>query len=140
MIKTYEVQLTPTEEQEVLFKQHAGSVRWLWNHMLNANIERYETEKKFIFRFEMQRLLPGLKIEFPWLSDTNSQSLQEQCINLHNSISNVVKKTGGFPKFKAKHKGTDSFVVPQNFNICHRSIKLPKIGRIKYKKSPGWFN
>lgn len=134
MIKTYEVQLTPTDDQIVLFKQHAGSVRWLWNQLLNHNVTKYETEKKFDFRFEMQRMLPGLKKEYPWLANTNSQSLQEQCINLNNSLQRVIKKTGGFPRFKSKHTSVDSFVVPQHFNICNRSIKLPKIGRVHYNK------
>lgn len=136
MIKTFEVELLPSPQQDVLLKQHTGVVRWLWNQMLDRNIKKYEAEQKFIFRFEMQRLLPDLKKQYPWLSDINSQSLQEQCINLHAAISRKIKnkKATGFPKFKAKHDCVDSFVVPQFFNICNRSIKLPKIGRIKYVK------
>lgn len=136
MIKTFEVQLLPTDTQVEQLKQHCGAVRWLWNQLLEANIKRYESEQKFIFRFEMQRMLPQLKKEHEWLKQINSQSLQEQCINLNNALSRKVvkKKAVGFPKFKAKHLGTDSFVVPQFFHICNRSIKLPKIGRIKYNR------
>ena len=104
--------------------------------MLDLNIKKYNAEQKFVFRFEMQRLLPELKKQHPWLGDINSQSLQEQCINLNNAISRKIKnkKSSGFPKFKSKHICAESFVVPQHFNICNRSIKLPKIGRLKYKK------
>lgn len=136
MIKTFEVQLLPNADQTVLLKQHCGAVRWLWNQMLDRNIKKYEAEQKFVFRFEMQRLLPELKKTHEWLSDINSQSLQDQCINLNNAISRKIKnkKSTGFPKFKSKHDGSDSFAVPQHFSICNRSIKLPKIGRIKYNK------
>jgi putative transposase len=136
MIKTFEVQLLPNEDQIVLFKQHCGSVRWLWNQMLDLNIKKYEADKQFVFRFEMSKLLPELKATYPWLSETNSQSLQEQVINLNNAITRKIKnkKAVGFPKFKSKHTSVATFAVPQHFNICNRSIKLPKIGRIKYNK------
>jgi putative transposase len=134
MIKTFEVQLLPTEDQLVQLKQHAGAVRWLWNQMLEANIQKYEQEKKFIFRFEMQRLLPELRKQHLWLTEINSQSLHEQCINLNNALVRIFKNKAGFPRFKSKHDAADSFAVPQFFNICNRSIKLPKIGRLKYAK------
>jgi putative transposase len=136
VIKTFEVQLLPNPDQAVHLAQHVGAVRWLWNQMLDRNIKRYEAEHKFIFRYEMQRLLPDLKKSYPWLGEINSQSLQMQCDNLNSAISRKIKnkKSTGFPKFKSKHDCNDSFVVPQHFGICNRSIKLPKIGRIKYIK------
>lgn len=136
MNKTVEVQLLPTRCQTEQLMQHAGAVRWLWNQLLERNIKQYDAEHKFIFRFEMQRLLPDLKKEYSWLSDINSQSLQEQCINLNKALLQKIKnkKTRGFPKFKSKYDRADSFVVPQSFHVCNRSIKLPKIGRIKYVK------
>lgn len=141
MIKTFEVQLLPTPEQLEQFAQHAGAVRWLWNYMLNHNVEKYKIDQKFAFRYEMSLMLPQLKVEYPWLKDVNSQSLQEQCINLNNALSRMfrskkkpTKTKVGFPNFKSKHRHVDSFIVPQHFHICNTSIKLPKIGKVKFVK------
>jgi Helix-turn-helix domain len=55
------LKLYPNKTQTDLLRQFGGATRWVWNHMLAANKERYGTEKKFIFHHEMQGMLPALK-------------------------------------------------------------------------------
>lgn len=135
MNKAYTFKLNPTEEQEELFKQHGGACRWLWNHMLDLNIKKYNEETKFIFQWGMNRLIPGLRNEYPWLKDINSQSLQQKNKDLDTGLKRKISKKSncGFPKFKKKQHQSDSFRVPQHFKLSNKGIYLPKIGWVKWK-------
>lgn len=138
MYLSYKFRLRPTDEQLTQLKQHAGTCRYVWNHMLAANIAKYESEGKFIFRFEMQKLLVGMKKqeELSWLKDVNSQSEQVAIMQLDTALRGAFKSATnrkGFPKFKSK-RDRASFHVPQHFEITNKTIKLPKIGHIKYNK------
>lgn len=133
----HKFRLYPTAEQEQQFLQHAGSCRWVWNKILEQSISRYDAEQKFVFYNESCKILLDLKKEYEWLKDTNSQSLQVSLKYLDAALKSSFKssaKRKGFPKFKSKAKSSTSFVVPQHFDIGDKSIKLPKIGRVKYKK------
>ena len=107
--------------------------------MLARNIEQYNSEKKFIFQFDMHKLIPELRSEFLWLSEIYSQSLQGKCRDLDAALKrSFAKKQGsksGFPKFKSKSHCSDSFRIPQGFKISGAGFKLPKIsGWIKSNK------
>ncbi len=81
-------------------------------------------------------MLPGLKKEFKWLKESNSQTLQTTIKTLDNSLNQFFKRkeSVGFPKFKSKHQSKQSFVVPQHFSLEEKHFKIPKIGSIRWKK------
>ncbi len=72
----YKFRIYPTKQQERQFRKQLGCNRWVWNHMLGKNNERYKVEKKFIFYNDMSGMLPELKEDFEWLQESNSQTLQ----------------------------------------------------------------
>jgi transposase len=43
----------PSKTQAAILNQWIGSCRFIWNHMLAKNIEKYKQEQKFIFKFDM---------------------------------------------------------------------------------------
>ena len=45
MIKSFKYKLLPTDDQRNQLIQIGGSCRWLYNYMLNLNIEKYDLEK-----------------------------------------------------------------------------------------------
>lgn len=90
-IITTKYRLYPTEKQEILFRRHAGSQRFLWNAMIDLNNAKYKEEKKFIFKYGMNNLLPKLKKEYPWLKEVNSQTLQSSCSRLDESLKKFLK-------------------------------------------------
>jgi putative transposase len=103
--------------------------------MLDLNQKYYQENKKFKFAIDMANLLPELKKEHAWLKDTPSQSLQQKCIDLDHALKSVWKSNFGFPKFKAKHKSSDSFRIPQtngHIKITPDHIQIPKIGKIDW--------
>lgn len=132
--KAYTFRLNPSTEQIILLAQHGGAVRWLWNKMLDANIKRYNQEKKFNFQFDMNRLTTELRKEHNWLKEINSQVLQQKNRDLDSALKRSFNKHG-FPKFKKKSHQSDSFRVPQFFKLSNKGIYLPKIGWIKWKNN-----
>lgn len=133
----YKFRLYPTHSQEQMFLQTAGCCRWVWNNLLEQNIKKYECEKKFIFGYEATGQLPSLKKEYEWLKNPNAQSLQQVCMQFDTALKASFKSNSsrkGFPKFKSKKDSKCSFSIPQRFEVGNRTIKLPKIGQIKFKK------
>jgi putative transposase len=129
--KSYKFRLYPTQEQITFFEKSSGCSRFVYNKLLAASIEKYQSSGKFILGFSLTNKLVELKKEFPWLKEVNSQSLQQASMNLatafKNRFSKKNKKQAGFPKFKSRHSGS-SFMVPQHFMIKQNQIKLPKVG------------
>lgn len=125
--------LYPTDIQEQSFKQAAGNTRWLWNYFLTQNKLNYEFYRKFIFNFNMNNELPELKKKFTWLSTTYSQVLQAKLKDLGEALK-FKKNNRGFPKYKKKWNGDNSFRYVQHTKITeNQCLRLPKIGDVKIK-------
>jgi len=113
--KAYRFKLYPNKAQQQDLLRFSGSCRWLWNQLLELNIETHKATGKFVFRMDMQKLLPGMKEQTPWLADTPAGALQRVCRNLDLALKRSFKpdaagKYAGFPKFK-KRGGERSFYV-----------------------------
>ena len=134
---SYKYRIYPNQDQKIQLGQITGSVRWLWNHMLDLNKTKYQKTKKFVFAIEMANMIPKLKQEHTWLVESiPSQSLQQVCRDLEQALKNCYKSGFGFPKFKAKNRSKDSFRIPQtngHIHISNSHIKIPKIGLVRWK-------
>ncbi len=134
--KSFKYKLLPTNAQRTWLSHVAGSVRWLWNYMLDLNQQQWKSDKKFVFAFHMNNLLPKLKRAHNWLKVPPSHSLQQKCIDLDTALKSMKKSKFNFPKFKTKSRGKDSFRIPQtndHIKIVNTHIVIPKIGEIKWK-------
>lgn len=131
--KTFKFRLYPTMKQEEEFVKTLGTCRFVFNKFLEYNKAKYAMENKFAFGIELRNLLPEMKVETPWLKESNSQSLQAVSGILEKAIRQCYKNGAGFPKFKSRKSPVESFVIPQHFLINRHTVTLPKIGRIKYK-------
>ena len=81
-------------------------------------------------RGAIQGLLPGLKKEYPWLSDAYSQCLQFVALNLSRAYQNFFDKRAKLPRFKSKH-GRQSMSYPANVRFEGDYLKLHrKIGKV----------
>lgn len=138
MYKAYKYRLYPNKEQEQLILQHIGSCRYIYNYGLNKKISAYQTDKTSLSRFQIQADLPILKKqeETAWLKEVNSLSLQAALACLDNAFTRFFKEKRGFPKFKSKKDGHQSFLVPQNTKVDfdNNRVFIPKFkGGIKCK-------
>ena len=128
MLKAYKFRLYPNKEQEIYFSKCFGSVRFIYNKMLNDKIEYYKKNNKMLYNRPAQ-----YKKEFPWLKEVDSQALANAQMNLDTAYKNFFRdKNVGFPKFKSK-KNNYSYTTNNNQKtqilriVDDKHIKLPKL-------------
>jgi putative transposase len=131
--KGFKYRLRPTEEQREMLLQQGGNARFLWNSLLENNIEYYKQTKKFKFFYEMAMFLPELKGEYSFLTQSYAQSLQMVTRQLDRALRDSFKNDKGFPRFKKK-KENDSFTIPQGWKLGEGTVYIPKIGWLRWIK------
>ncbi len=106
----------PTEEQKEIFKRQFGCCRFVYNNVLDWMNFYYRITKRSMSIENAKKLLPFLKrsVQFGFLKEANSQSLQSSVLNLGHSFSKFLSGNGGKPRFKKKG-GRQCFEIPQNF-------------------------
>lgn len=129
--KAYRFRLYPNKEQSAFLAKCFGCSRFVYNHFLRLTTDAYAESKKSLRYKEWAKLLTGLKSEFEWLKEVNSQALQQTLKDLESAFVRFFKKLGGFPNFKNK-SNRQSFRVPQHFSIDSNGfLRLPKMTPIK---------
>lgn len=124
MFKAIKYRIYPTEAQKELLNKHIGANRFIYNIALETKQVAYAGHKINLSRFDLQKQIPELKNECSWLKEINSQTLQYSLVCLDTAYNNFFKNKDGFPKYKSKHKGKQSFCVPQNVIIDKENNKL----------------
>ena len=139
MYKGIKLKIYPNLDQQAQIFENFGAVRFVWNEMLNMQIERYQNNKQapFLNGYAMMTLLTTLKKEYPWLKQADSTSLQDTCQTLANTFQQFFKKISYYPRFKSRKYPKQSFKIKkigQNIKILNNHyLILPKIGLIKYR-------
>ena len=133
-MKAIKVKIYPNNKQKVLIEKHFGCCRFAYNFGLETKIKVYSETKKSISTFSLNKKVPELYEEKPWLKEVNSQSLQQSLADLDSAFSHFFKKNNQFPKFKSKFNPKQSFRIPQHFEIAkdQKAIKIPKLKWIKF--------
>lgn len=127
MLKAYKFRLYPNKEQEIYFSKCFGSVRFIYNKMLNDKIEYYKKNNKMLNNTPAQ-----YKKDFPWLKEVDSLALSNAQMNLDKAYKNFFRdKSVGFPKFKSKKNNYYSYTTNNQKNTINivdgKYIKLPKL-------------
>ncbi len=125
MYKARKYRIYPTNSQKELIAKHIGSSRFVYNRALETKTKAYVSNRVNLSRYDLQKQMVGLKKDLPWLKEVNSQSLQVALLNLDTAYSKFFKGAG-FPKFKSKHRGKQSFSVPQNVKVEGDKLFIPK--------------
>jgi len=136
--KAYRFRIIPTRKQVELINRNIGCVRFVFNYFLaKSKDDMYQSYSKYA------KLLPGLKLEYPWLNEVDSISLQQTLKDLDDSFKRFFNDLAGFPKFKSKKNNFQSYRTQyfkrangnESIEIKGNRIKLPKLGWIKFRKS-----
>jgi len=133
MLRAYKYRMYPNKEQIKMIWQHIGTCRFLYNLSLEEKIRAYQSENKSLTMFDLNNMIPELKKQYEWMSETNSQSLQAANRNVETAFKNFFRKKADFPKFKSKKNPVQSFQIPQHYevNLDENNVKLPKLGIVK---------
>lgn len=135
MLKTFQYRLYPTEKQKILLAKHFGCNRFVYNWALSLKINAYEQYNKKMSCLDLIKELTYLKKNKLWLSEIDSQSLQQSIRHLDNAFTKFFREKGGFPKFKSKKNNSKSYSIPQRIkvNFDNNKIFIPKIGKTNFR-------
>lgn len=125
MLKGFKYKLYPTNSQKELISKHIGSSRFVYNLALETKNSAYLGYRHNFSPFDLIKQIPDLKKECEWLKEVNSQSLQQSIQNMDIAFKKFFKGAG-FPKYKSKHKGKQSFSIPQNVIVENNLLIIPK--------------
>jgi putative transposase len=128
MLRAFEYRLYPNKEQVELINKHIGSARFIYNIGLEVNNSSNENKTTPFDCYYLIKQIPGLKKDVEWLKEINSQTLQAPIKNLDNAFKRFRRKTSGYPKFKSKWSGKQSFHIPQNIYFDDGKLSIPKFG------------
>ena len=139
MLKGVKLRLYPNAKQRDQLTQMFGNARFIWNIMLAMANERYKNNpsSKFVNEYGMNYLVKQLKVEYPFLKESDSRSLQISNHYLAQSFKVLFKHQGGYPRFKSR-KATKQSYTGDGINckvLAKRRMKLPKIGYIRTSKT-----
>ena len=140
IFKGIKLRIYPNEEQKDLMVYNFGANRFVWNQMLDMLKQRYENnpDSKFLNAFALNNLLKQLKIEYPWLSKSDSHGLQNTNKDLIDAYKHFFKHISSYPKFKSRKFPKQSYktsYVNNNIEVVGNFIKIPKLGYIYFKGS-----
>jgi putative transposase len=141
MLKGVKLRLYPNIKQWDQLLQMFGNDRFVWNQMLAMAKTRYQNNPSsyFVSEYDMNYLLKRLKIEYPFLKESEARSLQISNHYLNQSFKMLFKHQGGYPRFKSRKSAKQSYTGDGSRGGCHiiakRYMRLPKLGSIKTSKT-----
>lgn len=137
MYKAVKCRIYPTKTQQVLFSQHFGHTRFVFNWALALQNRYYRIFKKSISRTRLQSQLVKKKDhpKYTWLKEVNSQALLSSLLHVYTAFGNFFKGRAKFPRFKSKRNHKHSYQCPQHctVDIENGLLNLPKVKGIKAK-------
>jgi putative transposase len=143
--QAFRYELDPTKRQRTNLARHAGCARFAYNWGLARRIELYRHGGLSTNAIELHRELNRLKpIEYRWMYDVSKCAPQEALRDLDAAyrryfMAKGSRKSGfqrvGFPRFKKKGQARDSFRLTGLISASDRSVKLPRLGRLRTKES-----
>ena len=129
-MRNYKFRIYPSKTQEMQMKEHLWIEKNLWNTLLEANQKKYDEEKKFLTRNEMQKMVKDTGL-FSQVAQTLSHRLQK-------ALWRMVKlrkqgKECGYPRFKNIDR-MKSLNYPQAGFKLDKKLKVTPFGEISIKQ------
>ena len=133
MNKAYKYRIYPNKKQIEMFSNTFGSVRFVYNKLLNKQEESNEYMSKVDSNNYCNRVL---KTEYPWLKEVDKFSLTNSIFNLNGAYKRYFNKLSNRPVYKSKRYSRNSYTTNftnNNIEIGEDYIKLPKVKKVKAK-------
>jgi putative transposase len=129
-MRSYKFRRYPSKTQEEKMREHLWIAKELWNRMLEATIKKYNLEKKFYSKSELQFMTKN--------SGLYSQTAQGVAHRLDRALKAKMRmkkkeEKGGFPRFKSFFKMKSLFYPQSGFSLG-KKLKVSPFGEISIKK------
>ncbi|MFC6179750.1 RNA-guided endonuclease TnpB family protein [Lactiplantibacillus daowaiensis] len=136
-LRAIKTRIYPNADQQLQIMRNFGAGRFVWNQLLNMQIERHKNGGSYVNSFGMNYLLKPLKQEYPFLKQAEATSLQLVSRDLHHAYQKLFKEHVGFPRFKSRKYPKQSYqsnAVNGNIQaVGSHHLRLPKIGIMRFK-------
>lgn len=142
IVRGYKTELSLNTTQKTACLQHAGAARWAYNWGLGRKKEIYEQTGKSIGAMELHKELNGLKqTTIPWMYTVSKAAPQEAlrdldraCKNFLRTVKQAKGRKWGYPRFKSKKNGINSFRLTGAIHVFEDAIHLPRLGTLRLKE------
>jgi putative transposase len=113
MLIAKKVRLLPTDEQESLFWQSAGTARWAYNYGLGRIQDTYDETGQWLMVGDVKKEITVMKYteEYGWLQNVSANVPKQALRNLQKALKRKKDGVSEFPTFKKKHGSNISFYV-----------------------------
>lgn len=111
--------------------------RFAYNRSLERRKEHYALTGKTLPLKTLSAELTALKSEpdTAWMKELASQVPQQALVDLNRAFVNFFEGRCRFPKFKSRKQPKQTFRIPQRVRVEGNEVIVPKVGRIRFKKS-----
>lgn len=141
IVRGWKARLYPKADQGIRLNQWAGSLRFLWNRLLDAEKTEYAATGRFLWQKELQPIAVGMKRQpgLEWLADLPAHAVLDTVARLDGALRRMVtlRKQGqqcGFPRAKKKFvRESGIYCVGQATEVGGREAAVPKLGRVKLR-------
>lgn len=142
--KGYKYEIRPTQNQKDYLTKAFGHNRFVWNQCLNTLKVQYDAymssgttaanrDRTLRPQYDMSTLssmLPALKLQYPWLYEVSSVSLQQTMRHLslaYTSFFKGLKKSNrGLPRFKNKYVRQSISLTRSGFSLDNQDLYIAK--------------
>lgn len=136
MYKPGYYRIYPNAKQRKYIAQNIGCCRFIWNQLLADNIKEYELHKddkeKPLLKLKN---ITYFKQQYPFLKDADAVALDMIRRNLEQAFRMFFKnKSFGYPKFKSKNYGSQSYTTRNTKGGA--GIRIQD-GKLRFPKMPG---
>ena len=123
------IELRPTPEQEVYFRRCSGTMRFVYNQL----VEKVVKNKEKYNRKTLQKFSSILRQNTPWMQEVTARATYEAVDTFHSAMKNFFDSCKGKrkgrkvrpPKFKAKGvKESFRFTSNKHFKVEGRKLKI----------------
>ena len=142
MLKSFKVEINPTEEQKIRICKTIGTCRYVYNFYLGYNKALYDNGKKFMTGKSFSLWLNNEYIpdnpDKTWIREVYSKAVKKSIEDGCAAFTRFFKHQSDFPKFKKKGKSdVKMYFVRNNPKDCqcerHR-LKIPTLGWVRMKE------
>ena len=111
-MKTFKFRIYPTEEQALQLGQFFGAKRWVYNHYLAEQKQRFLDKEKHLSNFDINYLITDLKKQpdTAWLREVDDWCLKNASEDLSNAYQNF------FGSIKGQRKSRTSAAFSLSFD------------------------
>ncbi len=125
------VRLYPSLEQESLLARTAAAARRVYNLGLGVRRDYWQEDGISVSTYDLMRMLPLWKEEFPWLSEVSDVALQQSLRNLDHAYANFFRACKGdgksrFPRFKTRNSRRSFRLTKNGFRVRDGQLFIAK--------------